>query len=104
MSGDRGPTWLYSKLDQRLAKLENEAGIGIAATGAEVVMTPLTEPADLGLDDGDIEVWERTCDNCSATVPVESTEFHTGHYTHVLKSNQKVVVTFGMCTACKELP
>lgn len=107
---DTGPAWLTSKLDQRLAKLEDQAGSAISSSGAEVIMTPLSEPQDFGITDFDI--WERSCDFCGGYSPPQTEEevaehgadFFTGNYTHELKSGQKVIITFGVCKACRDLP
>lgn len=110
MSDDRAPGWLVNKIDQRLAKLENEAGFVIDASGAEVIMTPLSEPDEFGITD--LDQWERSCDRCGVYTPEQTEQdvaehgakFFTGNLTHELKSGQKVIITFGCCKACRNLP
>ena len=94
------PQWLNSQIDQRIALIEHKAAAGIKQFGdSAVVMTPLTEPREGQAQ----EEWERSCDNCGAFVP-EGPLFFTGTVSARLRSGQRVVITFGACAACKDLP
>ncbi|NUS02037.1 MAG: hypothetical protein HOV97_05680 [Nonomuraea sp.] len=99
-----GPMWLVAKVDQRIAHVEAEAGEGIDAFAKEggvnpLVMMTLTEPQDQDLS---IDDWERSCDNCGVVTP-KGTAFYTGQTARKLKHGQIVILTFGMCGACKDL-
>lgn len=93
------PTWLVSKIDQRLALMEEHMG-NAADVPAQVVMTPLTEPGEDATKE-DFERWERTCDNCGRYCPPDS-EFYTGHSVR-MRGEVQVIFMFGVCPDCKEL-
>ena len=99
------PTWLVAKVDQRVQHIEHKAGEGIDAFARDggsnpLVMTTLTEPEELKVS---MDKWERTCDNCGSYTP-HGEAFFTGTTARKLRHGQYVVITFGMCSACKELP
>lgn len=92
------PAWFTSKVDQRLAMVEES----LKTTGAEpainVVMTPLAEPPEHA-SKAEHDRWDRTCDGCGAYVP-HTEHFYTGHHEAKTRKGTPVVVIFGVCESC----
>jgi hypothetical protein len=96
---EREPMWLVHKVDQRLAFLREQSG-GIEAmaiaNGAKIIMTFLSDPEDES--DEAQERWNHSCDNCGGF----------GHQNPGYVMRQvgaiQVVLTFGMCDTCKDMP
>lgn len=86
------PAWLTSKVDQRLALLEEH--LPVPPDDKVIVMTPLTEPRP-GATRRELNHWERTCDACDKFCRHEP--FFTGHLTRHLKNGLTVAITFGVC-------
>jgi len=92
------PSWLKAAADQRLA-LMNEMLQLQQLTGYAIVMSQLTEP-DEGATPEDFERHERTCDNCGKFC---KDEFFTGILVRDVGVLQ-VMISFGTCAECKDLP
>src|SRR4051812_4755289 len=93
------PMWLKAKIDQRLALMEEHMG-NAADVPAQVVLTPLTEPAEHA-SKAERDRWERTCDNCGTYCPAEK-PFYTGHVVR-MRGEVQVIFMFGVCAPCKAL-
>lgn len=90
------PSWLKAAIDQRLA-LMNEALQIQQLKGINIVMTPLTEPPE-GATEAEYKRWDQACDNCGNVG-----DLYTGHATKDVGLIQ-VIITFGTCARCKDLP
>lgn len=95
------PAWLAAAVDQRIALMRDKIGPGFAelADNTNLVMTPLTEPAE-GATDAEREKWERTCDRCGVYCN-SFARFYTGAVQRELDGVQ-VTLMFGVCHRCKE--
>lgn len=92
------PAWLIAKIDQKVELLKRT--LKSQAFGQfQVAVTPLVEPPE-GASDEAFKQWEQTCDNCGAFVP---NDLWSGAATRELHGMQ-VVIMYGVCTRCKELP
>lgn len=96
MSGDLDPSWLKAKIDQRLALLKDAIQLQQLA-GIGIVMTSLTEPPEDASEE-EYKAWDESCDNCGKVGGI-----YTGHATIDVGLVQ-VVITFGSCPECKDLP
>lgn len=90
------PSWLTAAVDQRLA-LMSDAIQRAQAQGINIMMTPLTEPPE-GASDAEYKRWDQACDNCGKVGDI-----YTGHATKDVGLVQ-VIITFGVCDECKDLP
>jgi hypothetical protein len=96
----REPAWLVAMADQRLALMaEKVSASSLKLYGPEIIMTPLTEPAE-NASNMERTRWERSCDNCGRYC--KKGTFITGHVMRQLHGHA-VLMTFGMCPECKEL-
>lgn len=100
MTATKEPTWLTAKIDQHMARLDASNFNPKDAQGAIVTML-LTEPPD-GADKAQIDRWERSCDNCG-TYCEPGSSFYTGHTFRDWHGIQ-VIINFGTCPTCKDLP
>jgi hypothetical protein len=100
------PTWLQPKIDQRLALMVENMGVGAIlemARDGVLVTTPLTEPSE-GASNTELDYWERSCDNCGryvAPFTEDKVQFLTGHKQLELHG-ANVLIFFGACTECAE--
>lgn len=90
------PSWLTAKVDQRLALMEDH--IPMESVGDALIVSMLTEPPPNATPE-QMEVWERSCDNCGKHCPGD---FYTGHVSRTLHG-KPVRITFGVCPSCKDL-
>lgn len=88
------PSWVISRADQRLAFLIDQTGGDF--TGYDLVQTPMTEPAP----GQDHDEWDHQCDNCG----VVTKELHGGHVFRKAPDGTRVIISFGSCPTCKDLP
>jgi hypothetical protein len=94
------PVWLAAALEARVETLGGAVLLGqAAATEAGVVMATLTEPPEHATP-AQRDRWERTCDNCGAHCPGT---FYTGTAARLTRTGVQVIITFGVCPACKDL-
>ena len=105
---ETAPAWLLAAVDQRLALMKeaaHDAGMppGKAFGDYELVTTPLTEPRE-GATKAEFDRWDRSCDNCGVFCPKYGEPIlYTGHINREL-GGARVVITFGACAKCKEMP
>ena len=97
------PPWLTAMVDERMAFMETELGSAAAALTNEfgLVMTLLTEPPE-GVSEAEFQRWDRRCDRCGRFCTVGE-DFFVGHTAREL-AGVRVLITFGVCPTCKDLP
>jgi len=89
------PAWLTSKIDQRLALMEQAGVFDVGLEDYSMILTPLSDPNPLE----SVTEWDRTCDRCGTFVEDEG-EFWTGQVTTRHKGHH-VTITYGVCGPCK---
>lgn len=92
--------WLQAAVDQRFALIKEALKSPHVLSAIDVVMTPLTEPTFDGAPD--LAKWDRTCDRCLKYIP-DNQDFWTGHVLQMW-GPVRIVMTYGVCTPCKESP
>lgn len=96
----REPAWLTAKADQRLALMASgHTPVQISKVTASIIMLFLSEPPPDSTP-ADYATWERSCDNCGRFCPGT---FYTGVVKRELHG-MEVVITYGVCPDCKDLP
>lgn len=92
------PAWLIAALDQKveMAKMSLKA---IDFGEFQVAIMPLVEPL-AGASDEEFARWEQSCDHCKKYVPDDLWSGAASREIH----GMPLVIMYGVCTACKELP
>ena len=95
------PPWLLAKIDQRVAAFKDEitAKTAVDISGYDTIVMPLTEPPE-GASRRQIQMWERTCDNCGKFLPAG---LNSGH-AKLEWDGVPVLVFFGACNDCLPVP
>ncbi len=94
------PSWLTAKVDQRVQLLGDVVPLKVHVIPGLIMLTLSEPPEDASQAEADR--WERTCDNCGTYCPDE-TLFYTGVCQRE-KDGKQVLVAFGSCPRCKDLP
>jgi hypothetical protein len=93
------PPDLQSKLDQRIAMLEDAGAFMLRMLDKDVVLVlALTDPPP-GITEATYLVWDRTCDRCGKYCPNDR-PFYTGSLQTIVLGHV-VSFSFGVCQACK---
>lgn len=93
------PSWLVAAIDQRVELLKKGLTIAEAFGDFQVAMMALKEPPE-GCTREQFARWEQSCDNCGKHVP---DQLWSGSASKEIHGTQ-VIICFGSCTECKDLP
>lgn len=92
------PVWLGAKVDQRLALMDE----AIPDRPKDAIIAMFLAEPDPSATKEESDRWDRSCDNCGTYCP-EGEAFYTGTL-RLNHRNQRVIVTLGVCSACRDLP